>query len=113
MGAGWDRAYSTLEAVPQRPVDQTYRQENPLPIDSGKQIASDDGKQLLSNSGNQAASDGGKQIPTDSGKQVAPDDDGKQYMMDSGGSEAAAKDDLYAQDFGRHHVQAHRPSRRK
>ena len=80
MGVSRDQPYSTLEAVPQHPVYQAYRQEKPL--------------------------------PTDLGKQVAPDD-GKQYAVDSGGIELAAKEDFHAHDFSGHHVQAHRPSRKK
>ena len=44
MSAGWDRAYSTLEAIPQQPIHQAYRQEKPLSTDFGKQVAPDEGK---------------------------------------------------------------------
>ena len=88
MSASGDRAYSTLEAIPQQHVDQTYRHQKPLPTDPGKQVAPESGKQVTL-------------------------DDGKQHIGDSIGIEVAAKEDFYAHDLGGQHAEAYRPSRRK
>ncbi|CAD6571477.1 MAG: hypothetical protein ASARMPRED_004609 [Alectoria sarmentosa] len=88
MGAGRDRTYSTLEAVPRQIVYQTYQQEKPLPTDLGKQVAPHEGKQVSLH-------------------------DGKQHMGNDDGIEVAAKEDSYAYHYGDHHVQVHRPSRKK
>ena len=107
MGANGDGVYSTLEAIPQQNVHQTYRQEKPLPIDLGKQFAPDDGKQPVHQTYRQE-----KALPIDLGKQVVPDE-GKQYMLSICDDEVVEKQDFYARDFNGHHVQAHRSSRSK
>ena len=88
MGAGQDRAYSALEVVPHQCVHPINQLGKPLPTDLGKQVVPHEGKQVSL-------------------------DDGKHHIVDDGGIQSVAMGDSYAHDHSDHHIQIHRPSRKK